>query len=89
MPVARFCLVAIAAAALCMIRPGSAISRGFGTSRPYAVISGPITKSGPAASTETQPTVPQQPKSKHGKGQSPSLRRKAALINGAEEASRN
>jgi hypothetical protein len=68
MLVARFCLVAIAAVALCMMRPGLAVSRGFGTSGPYVVISGPITKSSPAASTETQPTVTQKPKSKHGKG---------------------
>ena len=68
MSVARFCVVAIAALAFCMMLPGPAVSRGFGTSRPYVVISGPITKSSPAASTETQPTVPQKPKSKHGKG---------------------
>ncbi len=68
MPIARFSLVAIAAVSLCMMRPGPAESRGFGTSRPYVVISGPITKNSPAASTETQPVVPQRPKSKHGKG---------------------
>ena len=69
MPIARPCLVAIAAVAACALSSGSAASRGFsfGTSRPYVVISGPITKSSPAASTETQPTVPQRPKSKHGK----------------------
>ena len=35
MPIARFSLVAIAAVSLCMMRPGPAESRGFGTSRPY------------------------------------------------------
>jgi hypothetical protein len=67
MRVARFCLVAIAAVVLCMMRPDAAVSRGFG-SRPYVVMSGPITKSSPTASRQIQPTVPQKPKSKHGMG---------------------
>ena len=68
MSVARFCVVAIAALAFCMMLPGPAVSRGFGTSRPYVVISGPITKSSPVGNTETQPTAPRTPKPKHGKG---------------------
>jgi hypothetical protein len=69
MPVARLCLAAIAVVAALASSSGSALSRGFsfGTSRPYAVISGPITKSSPAATvTDTQPTI-RKPKAKHRK----------------------
>jgi hypothetical protein len=67
MPVARFCLVAIAVVALCMMH-GPAVSRGFGTSRPYVVMSGPISKSRPTAGVENQSPVLKKPKSKYGKG---------------------
>jgi|HubBroStandDraft_4_1064222.scaffolds.fasta_scaffold599178_2 hypothetical protein len=67
MLVARFCLVTIAAVALCIMH-GQAVSRGFGTSRPYVVISGPITKSSPSAGVENQSLVLKKSKSKYGKG---------------------
>jgi hypothetical protein len=65
--VARFCLIAIAAVSLCEMHHGPAVSRGFGTSRTYVVISGPITKSSPTAGAETPSPVLKKPKSKNGK----------------------
>jgi hypothetical protein len=69
MPVARLCLAAIASVAVFVLSSGSAVSRGFsfGTSRPYVVISGPTTKSSPAATgADTRPII-RQTKAKHRK----------------------
>jgi hypothetical protein len=69
MPVARLCLAAIAVVAAFALSSGSALSRGFsfGTSRPYAVISGPITKSSPIATGTDSQSTTGKPKAKHRK----------------------
>src|SRR5580704_9629509 len=78
--VARFCLVAIAAVSLCVMHPGPAVSRGFGTSRTYVVISGPIMKSSPTVGAETSVAGPEKTKVEERQGQSQSLIRDCFVV---------